>query len=183
MQIVLAQHSFNLLFAKTTLPRYQFANLNRRTTLRQKLDFGNTALAMGVHGTFLESPTAVIQIDTTPNQSRTNLRDTIGREHSRNQLTLAALQDTQKMQCNDLDSDLVKQTRFTCAADLDTTLTHYLTTYNHHIPQRALNHQSPIQALQRWQKEKSELFVKRVYKQAGLDIYATSVRRCARAED
>ena len=67
-------------------------------------------------------------------------------------------------------SDLVKQTRFTCAADLDAALTHYLTTYNHHIPQRALNHQSPIQALQRWQKEKSELFVKRVYKQAGLDI-------------
>jgi len=33
-----------------------------------------------------------------------------------------------------------------------------------------LNHQTPIQALKKWQTEKPELFVKRVYKQAGLDI-------------
>ena len=66
-------------------------------------------------------------------------------------------------------SDLLRQTRFTCAADLDATLTQYLTTYNHHIPQRALSHQSPIQALKRWQINKPGLFIKRVYKQAGLD--------------
>ncbi|PIW39252.1 MAG: IS481 family transposase, partial [Hydrogenophilales bacterium CG15_BIG_FIL_POST_REV_8_21_14_020_62_31] len=30
-------------------------------------------------------------------------------------------------------------------------------------------HQTPIQALKKWQTEKPELFVKRVYKQAGLD--------------
>ncbi|MDP2432177.1 MAG: hypothetical protein Q8O33_09110, partial [Pseudomonadota bacterium] len=41
--------------------------------------------------------------------------------------------------------------------------------YNHHIPQRALHHQTPIQALKKWQADKPELFVKRVYKQAGLD--------------
>jgi len=34
-----------------------------------------------------------------------------------------------------------------------------------------LNHQTPIQALKKWQTEKPELFVKRVYKQAGLDSY------------
>ena len=66
-------------------------------------------------------------------------------------------------------SDLVKQTRFASAAELKTTLEHYLKIYNHHIPQRALNHQTPIQALKKWQTEKPELFVKRVYKQAGLD--------------
>jgi hypothetical protein len=44
-------------------------------------------------------------------------------------------------------SDLVKQTRFTSAADLDATLTEYLTTCNPHIPECALNHQSPIKAL------------------------------------
>ena len=66
-------------------------------------------------------------------------------------------------------SDLVKQTRFASAHELETTLKLYLTTYNHHIPQRALKHQTPIQALQKWQSEKPELFVKRVYKQAGLD--------------
>lgn len=39
----------------------------------------------------------------------------------------------------------------------------------HHIPQRALKHQTPIQALQKWRAEKPDLFVKRIYKQAGLD--------------
>ncbi|PIW72892.1 MAG: IS481 family transposase, partial [Hydrogenophilales bacterium CG12_big_fil_rev_8_21_14_0_65_61_21] len=34
------------------------------------------------------------------------------------------------------------------------------------------NHQTPIQALKKWQTEKPELFVKRVYKQAGLDTYS-----------
>lgn len=67
-------------------------------------------------------------------------------------------------------SELVKQTRFTSAAELETTLEHYLKIYNHHIPQRALQHQTPVQALKKWQKEKPELFVKHVYKQAGLDI-------------
>ena len=66
-------------------------------------------------------------------------------------------------------SDIVNQTRFASAAELDDTLSHYLSTYNHLIPQRALKHQSPIQALQKWRSEKPELFVKRVYKQPGLD--------------
>ncbi len=66
-------------------------------------------------------------------------------------------------------SDLVKQTRFASAAELETTLEHYLKIYNHHIPQRTLHHQTPIQALKKWQTEKPDLFVKRVYKQAGLD--------------
>ncbi|MGK5033299.1 IS481 family transposase, partial [Janthinobacterium sp. MDT1-19] len=37
------------------------------------------------------------------------------------------------------------------------------------IPQRALNHQTPIQALKEWQAKKPDLFVKRVYNQTGLD--------------
>ncbi len=49
------------------------------------------------------------------------------------------------------------------------TLLRYLTLYNHHIPQRALNHQAPIQALKKWYADKPELFVKNVYKQSGLD--------------
>ena len=66
-------------------------------------------------------------------------------------------------------SDLVNQTRFASAAELEATLTHYLSTYNHLIPQRALKHQTPIQTLQKWREEKPDLFVKRVYKQPGLD--------------
>lgn len=64
---------------------------------------------------------------------------------------------------------LVKQTRFESAAELTETLANYLSTYNDHIPQRALDHLSPVEALQAWRKKSPELFVKRVYKQAELD--------------
>ena len=68
-------------------------------------------------------------------------------------------------------SEIVNQTRFASAAELEDTLMHYLSTYNQLIPQRALKHQTPIQALKNWHLEKPELFVKQVYKQPGLDIY------------
>ncbi|HZV66151.1 MAG TPA: hypothetical protein VFG03_14690, partial [Telluria sp.] len=41
--------------------------------------------------------------------------------------------------------------------------------YNHHIPQRAIEGQTPIQALKDWQHRRPELFVKRVYDRPGLD--------------
>ena len=68
-------------------------------------------------------------------------------------------------------SEIVRQTRFASAAQLEATLMNYLQTYNHHIPQRALKHVSPVQALKDWYAKKPELFKKRVYKQAGLDTY------------
>jgi transposase InsO family protein len=66
-------------------------------------------------------------------------------------------------------SELLKQTRFDSRANLATTLLNYLKLYNHHIPQRAIGTQTPIQALKEWQRRKPELFVKRVYDQTGLD--------------
>ena len=66
-------------------------------------------------------------------------------------------------------SDVVSQTRFRSPEDLDATLKNYLSTYNQLIPQRALKHQSPIQALQKWRTERPDLFVKHVYKLPGLD--------------
>ena len=66
-------------------------------------------------------------------------------------------------------SEVIRQTRFASAAQLEATLMNYLQTYNHHIPQRALKHVSPVQALKDWYAKKPELFKKRVYKQAGLD--------------
>ena len=68
-------------------------------------------------------------------------------------------------------SEVVSQTRFASAAELETTLERYVKTYNQQIPQRALNHRSPVQALKEWQQKKPELFKKRVYNQAGLDNY------------
>lgn len=66
-------------------------------------------------------------------------------------------------------SELVKQTRFKSAAELDLTLTNYWSTYNHRIPQRALGHQTPVQALKAWHAKRPELFTKRVHEQPGLD--------------
>ena len=66
-------------------------------------------------------------------------------------------------------SEVIAQTRFACAEELETTLTHYAATYNHRIPQRALDHLSPVQALKQWRTRRPDLFVKRVYEQAGLD--------------
>ena len=66
-------------------------------------------------------------------------------------------------------SEVINQTRFKSAEELETMLKHYLATYNHRIPQRALNHLSPVQALKKWQAKRPELFNKRVYELAGLD--------------
>jgi transposase len=66
-------------------------------------------------------------------------------------------------------SDVLQQTRFASAADLAATLHSYLKLYNHHIPQRALGHVAPVDALKEWRQKKPGLFKKNVYKQAGLD--------------
>jgi hypothetical protein len=66
-------------------------------------------------------------------------------------------------------NELLQQTRFDSAADLETTLMNYLKLYNHHIPQRAIAGKTPILALKEWQRQKPDLFVKRVYDQTGLD--------------
>ena len=66
-------------------------------------------------------------------------------------------------------SEVIGQTRFTSAAELEATLTDYVHTYNNQIPQRAIDHLSPVQALQKWQSAKPALFNKRVTDQAGLD--------------
>lgn len=57
---------------------------------------------------------------------------------------------------------VIKQTCFASAIELESTLQNYVAIYNQHIPQRALNHLSPIKAMQQWQKDRPELFVKRV---------------------
>ena len=80
-------------------------------------------------------------------------------------------------------SDVVQQTRFASAAELESTLMNYASTYNNHIPQKALNHLSPVQALKQWQSDKPELFVKKVYKQTGPDMLPVSVDSGYRESD
>ncbi|MGV8891636.1 MAG: IS481 family transposase [Burkholderiaceae bacterium] len=66
-------------------------------------------------------------------------------------------------------SELIRQTHFASAAELEATLQSYWKLYNYHIPQRALGGKTPIQVLKEWQREKPDLFLKRVYDQVGLD--------------
>ena len=66
-------------------------------------------------------------------------------------------------------SDIVNETRFGSRAELKTTLRNYVKIYNHNIPQRALDHKTPVQALKEWSEERPELFRKRAYNQPGLD--------------
>ena len=67
-------------------------------------------------------------------------------------------------------SEILTTTHFNASEDLDRTLERYLQIYNHHIPQRALGHQTPIQSLQQWYEKRPKLFYKPVNDLTGLDI-------------
>ena len=66
-------------------------------------------------------------------------------------------------------SDVLATRRYTSGEDLEQTLKRYAWLYNHHIPQKALHHQSPITAMKEWQAKRPELFTKRVVNYAGPD--------------
>ncbi len=66
-------------------------------------------------------------------------------------------------------ADILKTTHFHSNEHLDDTLGRYAKLYNHHIPQRALGHITPVAALKAWQKSHPDLFCKRVYNLTGLD--------------
>ncbi|WP_036269095.1 integrase core domain-containing protein, partial [Methylocaldum szegediense] len=67
--------------------------------------------------------------------------------------------------------EVLQTHHFDSPADLDTTLHRYVELYNHHIPQKALGHLTPIQALKNWQLSHPHLFRKKVYDLTGLDRY------------
>lgn len=66
-------------------------------------------------------------------------------------------------------SEVLATHRFDSALALEQTLQRYAHLYNHHIPQKALGHKTPIQALKDWQKKKPELFTKQVRNHPGPD--------------
>ena len=66
-------------------------------------------------------------------------------------------------------SEVLATTRFSSALDLQQTLLRYADLYNQSIPQKALGHIPPIQALKNWHATKPDLFNKRVYNLTGLD--------------
>jgi transposase InsO family protein len=66
-------------------------------------------------------------------------------------------------------AEVLATRRFRSGEHLEDTLIRYVNTYNHHIPQRALGHISPVEALQEWYQKKPELFVSEVNNLPGLD--------------
>ena len=68
-------------------------------------------------------------------------------------------------------ADVLATTRFDSSESLAKTIKRYVKVYNQHIPQKALGHISPIQAMKDWHEKHPELFRKRVYNLTGLDSY------------
>ena len=66
-------------------------------------------------------------------------------------------------------SEVLATTRFKGKEELEQTLKRYAWLYNSQIPQKALNHQAPIQMLKQWQSDRPELFYKQVVNHRGPD--------------
>ena len=67
-------------------------------------------------------------------------------------------------------ADVLATNRFRSGEHLADTLQRYASIYNGYIPQRALGHVSPHEALQQWFQKQPDLFVSRVNNLPGLDI-------------
>lgn len=71
--------------------------------------------------------------------------------------------------CNGRVADILKATRFRTAAELSTALGHYQRLYNEQIPQRALGHLCPVQALRAWREKEPDRFFRCIHNLPGLD--------------
>ena len=68
-------------------------------------------------------------------------------------------------------ADILRTHHFHSGEELEATILRYAWLYNHHLPQKALGHVSPIQAMKQWQQSHPGLFQKRVINQTGHDNY------------
>lgn len=66
-------------------------------------------------------------------------------------------------------SDILATTRFRSREDLQTTIERYGKLYNEHLPQKALGHKTPLQAIRMWREQKPDLFIRKPKNQTGLD--------------
>ena len=68
-------------------------------------------------------------------------------------------------------AEILRTHHFESRDDLETTLKRYVWLYNHHLPQKALKHQAPIQAMKQWAQSHPQLFRRNVRNLPGPDIY------------
>jgi transposase InsO family protein len=66
-------------------------------------------------------------------------------------------------------ADILRTHHFHSGEELETTLLRYAWLYNHQLPQKALGHIAPIQALKNWHQSHPQLFHKRVVNHPGHD--------------
>jgi len=66
-------------------------------------------------------------------------------------------------------SDILKTHHFQSRLDLEQTLRRYVSLYNHHLPQPALNAKPPIHVMKQWHARQPELFHRKPYNRPGLD--------------
>jgi len=66
-------------------------------------------------------------------------------------------------------AEVLATTRFDSAEHFADTIKRYVKVYNQHIPQNALGHSPPLQAMKNWSQKQTQLFKKCAYNLAGLD--------------
>jgi len=66
-------------------------------------------------------------------------------------------------------SEVLATHRFDSHEALEATIQRYVWLYNHHIPQKALGHVTPVEAMKKWYAEKPEIFIKRPRNRPGPD--------------
>ena len=66
-------------------------------------------------------------------------------------------------------AEILRTHHFRSGEELEATLLRYAWLYNHHLPQKALGHISPVQAMNHWQASTPNLFHQRVVNLPGLD--------------
>ena len=66
-------------------------------------------------------------------------------------------------------ADILRTHHFRSGEELETALMRYAWLYNHQLPQKALGHIAPVQALKNWQTSHPHLFVKKVVNLPGHD--------------
>jgi len=71
-------------------------------------------------------------------------------------------------------AEVLATTRFDSAEHFADTIKRYVKVYNQHIPQKALGHSPPLQAVKNWSQKQTQLFKKCAYNLAGLDIRVDS---------
>lgn len=72
-------------------------------------------------------------------------------------------------------ADILRTHHFHSGEELEATILRYVWLYNHQLPQKALGHVSPIQAMKQWQRSHPELFNRRVTNQPGHDSFVILV--------